>query len=64
MSYSNAYIEKAPKKRKVWLDEESYREVRIKNKERVTDRHRNESLSRQDMDSSDERPTVWGNKCI
>jgi hypothetical protein len=61
MSYSNAYVEKTPKKRKVWLDEESYREVPIKNKEHTVRRYRNEPSTQSDMVGSHEGVGKWKN---
>lgn len=59
--YTNASVEKTPKKRKVWLDEEHYREVPIKNKERVVRGHRNEPEPQPYLDSSDKGAGKWKN---
>lgn len=59
MSYTNASFEKKPKKRKLWIDDEHYREIPVKNKERVTDRHRNEPVTPEDLGLRDERRRIW-----
>jgi len=55
--YTNASVQKTPKKRKA--SDDDYNEVSVKDKEHPVRRHRDQPQSRQDMDSSNKRVREW-----